>query len=159
MEALISDIEADMTLLKKEIESIKRKLSRLKKEKDPENIDSHIKAIAGSLHSIYSGYENVIERLVRAIDGDIPVGKDYHLMLLKRALNPIKDVRPSIISIGTFRLLDELRTYRHKFRNIYLYLLSAERIIELAQTGLSSFYHFEKDWNLFKGFLTSGARG
>jgi hypothetical protein len=57
MEALIADIDADMSLIKKETESIKRKLSRLKKDKDPENIDSHIKAIAGSLHSIYSGYE------------------------------------------------------------------------------------------------------
>lgn len=45
---------------KKETESIRRKLSRLKKEKDPENIDSHIKSIAGSLHCIYSGYEKDI---------------------------------------------------------------------------------------------------
>ena len=157
MEALIADIDADMSLLKKETESIKRKLLRLKKEKDPENIDSHIKAIAGSLHSIYSGYENIIERMVRAIDGDIPSGKDYHLMLLKRALNPIEGVRPYIISIETFRLLDELRTYRHKFRNIYLYLLSSKRITELAHTGLDSFQHFEKDINAFKKFLISKA--
>lgn len=157
MEALIADIDADMSLIKKEIESIKRKLLRLKKEKDPENIDSHVKAVAGSLHSIYSGYENIIERIVRSIDGDIPCGKDYHLMLLKRALNTIEGVRPSIISIETFRLLDELRTYRHKFRNIYLYLLSAKRITELAHTGLDSFQYFEKDINAFKKFLTSKA--
>ena len=155
MEALIADINADMNLLKKEIGSIQRKLSRLQKEKDPENIDSHIKAIAGSLHSIYSGYENIIERIVRAVDGDIPSGKDYHLVLLKRALNAIKDVRPSIISIETFRLLEELRTYRHKFRNIYLYLLSATRIKELANTGIDSFKLFEQDINGFLKFLSS----
>jgi 3'-phosphoadenosine 5'-phosphosulfate sulfotransferase (PAPS reductase)/FAD synthetase len=155
MEALIADINADMNLLKKEIGSIQRKLSRLQKEKDPENIDSHIKAIAGSLHSIYSGYENIIERIVRAVDGDIPSGKDYHLVLLKRALNAIKDVRPSIISIETFRLLEELRTYRHKFRNIYLYLLSAKRIKELANTGIDSFKLFEQDINGFLKFLSS----
>jgi hypothetical protein len=157
MEALIADIDADISLINKEIESIKRKLLRLKKEKDPENIDSHVKAVAGSLHSIYSGYENIIERIVRSIDGDIPSGKDYHLMLLKRALNTIKDVRPSIISTETFRLLDELRTYRHKFRNIYLYLLSTKRITELAHTGLDSFQHFQKDINAFKKFLISKA--
>ncbi len=155
MEALIADIDADMSLIKKEIESIKRKLSRLKKEKDPENIDSHIKAIAASLHSIYSGYENIIERIVRAIDGDIPSGRDYHLMLLKRALTPIQDVRPFIISIETFRLLDELRTYRHKFTNIYLYLLSAKRIIELAHRGIDSFKTFEQDIKTFLKFLSS----
>lgn len=155
MEALIADINADMNLLKKEIGSIQRKLSRLEKEKDPENIDSHIKAVAGSLHSIYSGYENVIERIVRAVDGDIPSGKDYHLVLLKRALNTIEDVRPFVISIETFRLLEELRTYRHKFRNIYLYLLSAKRIKELAHTGIDSFKLFERDINAFLKFLSS----
>jgi hypothetical protein len=155
VEALIADIDADMSLLKKETESIKRKLQRLKQEKDPENIDSHIKAIAGSLHSIYSGYENIIERIIRAIDGDVPTGRDYHLILLKRAMNPIENVRPQIISTETFRLMDELRTYRHKFRNIYLYLLSAKRITELANTGVDSLLQFEKDINTFKAFLMS----
>jgi len=46
MEALIADIDADMKLLKREIESVKRKLGRLKTEKDRENIDSHHKAVA-----------------------------------------------------------------------------------------------------------------
>jgi len=52
MEALIADMDSDMNLLKKELESIQRKLARLKTEKDPENKDSHNKAIAASLHSI-----------------------------------------------------------------------------------------------------------
>jgi len=55
MEALIVDIDADLEIIRKESDSIKRKLIRLKTEKDHENIDSHIKAIAGSLHSIYTG--------------------------------------------------------------------------------------------------------
>lgn len=79
MEALIADIESDMKLLKKVTESIERKLARLKTEKDRENIDSHNKAIAASLHSIYSGYETVIERIVRAIDGEAPLGTQYHM--------------------------------------------------------------------------------
>jgi hypothetical protein len=155
VEALIADIDADMRLLKKETDSIRKKLTRLDSEKDPENIDSHIKAIAASLHSIYSGYENIIERIIRAIDGDVPVGRHYHLLLLKRATNLMDGVRPPIISIETFRLIDELRTYRHKFRNIYLYLLSPNRVTELAHTGLKSFQSFEHDLDVFKGFLLS----
>lgn len=49
-----------------------------------------------------------METLIADIDGDIPAEKDYHLMLLKRALNPIEYVRPFIISLETFRLLDEI---------------------------------------------------
>ncbi len=155
MEALIADIDADMTLLKKELESIERKLSRLKTEHDRENIDSHNKAIAASLHSLYSGYENIIERIIRAIDGDAPLGSQYHLALLKRSMNPVEGVRPPILSVETFQLLDELRTYRHKFRNIYLYLLSTKRIGDLAQTGIRSFGLFERDIKAFKDFLLS----
>jgi hypothetical protein len=70
-------------------------------------------------------------------------------------LNGIESVRPAVLSVETFRLLDELRTYRHKFRNIYLYLLSAERIIELAKLGIGSFNSFERDINAFKDFLQS----
>jgi Ni,Fe-hydrogenase III large subunit len=155
MEALIADIDADMKLIRKELDGIKRKLLRLKTETDHENIDSHTKAVAASLHSIYSGYENILERIIRAIDGDTPLGTQYHVMLLKRAMNVIDGVRPAILAAETFRLLDELRTYRHKFRNIYLYLLSTGRIVDLAQIGIKSFELFERDINTFKGFLLS----
>lgn len=111
--------------------------------------------MAASLHSLDSGYENIIERIIRAIDGDAPVGRRYHILLLKRAMNPIAGVRPALIATETFRLLDELRTYRHKFRNIYLYLLSPERILTLAQIGMRSFDLFERDMMAFKDFLLS----
>ncbi len=158
MEALIADIDADMTLIGKELAGVSRKLARLKTEKDRENIDSHNKAVAASLHSIYSGYENILERVIRAIDGDAPLGSQYHVLLLKRAMHAIEGVRPPVLSVETFKLLDELRTCRHKFRNIYLYLLSTERIMELAQTGIKSFEAFERDINSFKRFLLSKSR-
>lgn len=155
MEALISDIKSDLILLKKEANSIDRKLKRLRNETDPENVDSHIKAIAGTLHSIYTGCETVLERIIRAIDGDTPLGKDYHLMILRRAITPIENVRPAIISTKIFNKLDELRTYRHKFRNIYLYLLSGKRIKEMAIIGLKLVEDFEKDINKFLEFMTT----
>jgi len=111
--------------------------------------------VAASLHSLDSGYENIIERIIRAIDGDAPVGRRYHILFLKRAMNSIAGVRPALIATETFRLLDELRTYRHKFRNIYLYLLSPERILTLAQIGMRSFDLFERNIMAFKDFLLS----
>jgi len=128
MEALIADIDADMKLLKREVESVKRKLARLKTEKDHENIDSHHKAVAASLHSLYSGYENIIERIIRAIDGDAPVGRQYHILLLKRAMNPIEGVRPALIAAETFGLLDELRTYRQVQEHIPICPLSGKNL-------------------------------
>lgn len=153
MEALIADIYADLEIIKKEVDSIKRKLERLKKEKDPENIDSHIKAVAGSLHSIYTGYESILERIIRAIDGETPLGKDYHLKILRRAITELPNIRPSIISRNTFIILDELRTYRHKFRHIYLYMISPSRIVELANQAIKLHDFFILDIEKFIEFL------
>jgi len=153
MEALIADIKADITYLQKEKNSIMRKLKRLETEKDYENIDSHIKAIAGSLHSIYTGCENILERIIRTIDGDIPLGKDYHSLLLQRAVTEIEGVRPPIITIEIFTKLDEMRAYRHKFRNIYLYLIAPARIIELANEGIALVEKFNTEINEFCSFL------
>ena len=153
MEALIADIKADIEYLIKEKNSIKRKLQRLETEKDYENIDSHIKAIAGSLHSIYTGCENVLERIIHAIDGDIPLGRDYHSLLLHRAIISIENIRPQIITIETYTKLDEMRAYRHKFRNIYLYCIAPNRILELANEGLALVDRFTDDINSFCSFL------
>ena len=155
MEALLADIKSDLTYLQKEKSSIQRKLLRLQSEKDPENIDSHIKAIAGSLHAIYTECENILERVVRTVDGDIPLGKDYHSLFLRRAITTIDAIRPEILSIETYAKLDELRAYRHKFRNIYLYLIAPARIIDLAQEGIALVDQFHNDIDVFCAFLSS----
>jgi len=153
MEVLIADIQSDLAYLQKEKNSIQRKLKRLDTEKDFENIDSHIKAIAGSLHSIYTGCENILERIVRAVDGDIPLGKDYHSLLLRRAITSIDSVRPPIITLEMYTKLDELRAYRHKFRNVYLYCITPARIIELANEGIVITDKFVEEINVFCDFL------
>ena len=92
------DIENELKFISKEIETLRRKKERIKSEKDPENIDSHNKAIALTLHSIYTGYEKILEILVKGIDGDVPTAFGYHAALLKRATYSIPNVRPEIIS-------------------------------------------------------------
>lgn len=153
MEPLIVDIENELKFISREVEILKRKRKRAEEDKDPENIDSHIKAIALTLHSIYSGYEKIIEMLVKGLDGDIPTAKEYHTALLKRATYEIPDVRPAIISEDTYHLLNTLRAYRHKLRRIYTYLISPKKVIQLSESAVKSFELFERDWAILKGFL------
>jgi len=91
VEALIVDVESELKFISREIETLKRKRERLKDERDTENIDSHIKAIALTLHSIYTGYEKIVEILIKGIDGDLPTAIDYHTALLKRATYEIPE--------------------------------------------------------------------
>jgi hypothetical protein len=150
VEALIADVENELKFIAREIETLKRKKERLKHERDPENIDSHNKAVALTLHSIYTGYEKILELLIKGIDGDVPTAIDYHTALLKRATYELPDVRPKIIAEETFNLLNMLRAYRHRLRRIYTYLISPDRILQLSDVAVRSFDFFNKDWEIFK---------
>lgn len=153
MEALIIDVENEIKFISKEIDALKRKKKKLKNETDPENIDSHIKAIALTLHSIFTGYEKILEILIKGIDGDLPTAIDFHTALLKRATYKIPDVRPPIISEETFTQLNMLRAYRHKLRRIYTYLISADKVVNLTDTAINSLRLFINDWGIFKKYL------
>lgn len=153
MEALLVDVENELRFISKEIDILKRKKEKINVEKDPENLDSHIKAIALTLHSIYTGYEKILEIIVKGIDGDVPTAVDYHTALLKRASYAIPEVRPEIISEETFSLFNVLRGYRHKLRRIYTYLISPERILRLTDTAIKSFELFNRDWERLKNYL------
>jgi hypothetical protein len=155
MEGLIIDVENELKFISKEIEGLKKKKERAENEKDAENVDSHIKAIALTLHSIYTGFEKILEILIKGIDGDIPTATDYHTALIKRATYSIPNVRPPIISEETFDLLNVLRAYRHKLRRIYTYLISTKKVINLADTATKCFDLFNKDWESFKDHLLS----
>lgn len=153
MEALLVDVENELRFISKEIDILKRKKERINGEKDPENLDSHIKAIALTLHSIYTGYEKILEIIIKGIDGDVPTAVDYHTALLKRASYSIPNVRPEIISEETFSLLNVLRGYRHRLRRIYTYLISPEKILRLTDTAIKSFELFNRDWERLKNYF------
>ena len=153
MEALIVDVENELDFISREIETLKKKKAKIRTEKDPDNLDSHVKAIALMLHSIYSGYEKVLEILIKGIDGDTPAATDYHTALLKRATYEIPNVRPRIISEESFQLLNTLRAYRHKLRRIYTYLISPPKILNLTDAAIHSYDLFKSDWEKLKGYL------
>ena len=155
MEALIIDVENELKFIFKEIEVLKKKKQRAENDKDAENVDSHIKAIALTLHSVYTGYGKILEILIKGIDGDIPTAIDYHTALIKRATYAIPNVRPQIISEETFNLFNVLRAYRHKLRRIYTYLISPKKVINLTDAAIKCFDLFNRDWEIFKKQLIS----
>ena len=57
-----------------------------------------------------------------------PSGDLWHRDLLKQMSHEKKDVRPAIISGGSFASLDELRRFRHLVRNVYTFNLAPEKV-------------------------------
>ena len=76
-------------------------------------------AIGAMLHNCFGAMESALERLVEAVDGSLPTGRNYHLELIRRAAAPVPEVRPAIISAALAADLQQLRQYRHAFRHAY----------------------------------------
>ena len=152
MLAIFLDVQNEILEITREFEVMQRKIQRFESAGDIEDKDSHIRAIAGCIHGIYSGMEKILKDLINHIDGVLPTGDDWHIQLLRRAKYPNEGVRPAMISEATFQSLDTLRGFRHVFRGRYHTNLIPELIIERANETLKAYPRFIDD---IKHFQTS----
>ena len=88
----------------------------------------YIDSVALNLHGFYSGLERIFELIARHVDENIQSGDMWHRDLLKQMSQEQKDLRPAVISIGSFSSLDELRRFRHLVRNVYTFNLVPEKV-------------------------------
>jgi hypothetical protein len=105
-------------------------------------------AVGSMLHNCYGAIEAALERLIVAVDGSLPSGRDYHAEVIRRAATPVPDVRPAMISDALAADLQRLRQFRHVFRYAstgYDYDRAAEnvpvavRAVDLVATELGTF--------------------
>jgi hypothetical protein len=92
-------------------------------------------ALALALDRAYTALESILERIVRTLEGDIPVGPDWHRALLHNASLDIPGVRPPLLRPTTIAAADHLRRFRHLLRHAYAAELDADRLDTLARTG------------------------
>jgi hypothetical protein len=90
-----------------------------------------LSALAGMLHSFYSGIENIFKRISLEMGRELPKGEIWHRHLLENMVQPTS-AHPGVISIT---LKDKLRIYlefRHVFRQAYTFQLRWEKMAELV---------------------------
>ena len=83
-------------------------------------------AIGYYLHSFYNGCENVFRTVARFFENDLGP-QTWHSDLLKRMKLDIPGYRPAVIDETLYRLLDDFRGFRHKFRHSYSFELDWEK--------------------------------
>lgn len=150
MLAIFLDVQNEILEIAGELETMRRKMRRYELANDPEDRDSHMRAIAGCIHGIYNGMEKILKDLVSHIDGELPTGDDWHIQILRRAKYPNEGVRPAILSEMTFTRLDALRGFRHVFRGRYHTNLIPDLVIERADATLKTFPGFVEDIKRFE---------
>ena len=62
-----------------------------------------LRGIGSILHDFYTGIEQLLEHIASELDGDIPVGADWHAQLLGRMTSVIESVRPAVLELRPSR--------------------------------------------------------
>jgi len=90
-----------------------------------------LRGLASVFHDFYTAVEKIMEIVAREIDEKMPAGNNWPRDLLRQMTLDVASVRPCLFSAPTAEMLDEFRSFRHVFRNVYGFNLSAERLYSL----------------------------
>lgn len=93
-------------------------------------------ALGYTLHNLYGVMENACYRIAKFFENGLSASS-WHRDLLERMRLEIPDLRPAFLSKEEFLLLDELRAFRHVFRNLYNRPLDPQRL-ELVQAKVGT---------------------
>jgi hypothetical protein len=138
-----------------EIESINRLRSELASA--PAGDDTFALRARGSiLHDFYTGVERVFVRLAEEINGGVPRGDQWHRQLVQDMAIAIPDVRPAVISTALAEELGEFLRFRHVFRNVYGFVLQADRLGSLQKKMPGVLEWFVTEIRVFLAWLTGG---
>jgi len=117
-----SEIEAQISL----IEEIYRKIEERKK--GIEKSKSKLESLAYQLHNLYCAFEDSFKIVADFFDNTVEEKGRYHAELLRRMSIFIRGIRPALLSDEAYRLLDNLRAFRHFFRHAYSYEIELRKI-------------------------------
>lgn len=100
-------------------------------------------ALAATLHSFYTGLENIFKRVTLELDGAPVRGEAWHRDLLLRMKAPTESHTALLPENLHDTLLDYLR-FRHVFRNAYSFNLEWQKMAPLVLRLNESFQEVEK---------------
>ena len=93
-------------------------------------------AIAYLLHNLYTAIENYMLRIAKHFENTLE-DSSWHRELIERMKIEIPGLRPAVITSDLEEPLDELRRFRHVFRNVYKSALKPSRVNEVSEIAAS----------------------
>ena len=90
-------------------------------------------ALAFEVERFYTAVESLLARVLRALDGDVPSGSNWHLELLRAACVEVEGCRPAVVSRAVENDLRELLKFRHLTRHGYEREPQLVRMLEHAE--------------------------
>jgi hypothetical protein len=115
------------------------------------SVSSEIVESAGYwVHNLYSAFEDLFKIVAGFWENDAGSNGEFHISLLRRMLVSIEGIRPPLLSEESYRLLNELRGFRHVFRYAYSYGLDKDRVSSLLDKTLEREGLLRDDLEIFR---------
>lgn len=131
--------------LRRLLVGIQTLLSRCR-EATPDEIE--LSALAATLHSFYTGVENIFKRVSVELDGQPVVGDRWHRDLLLRMKAPARN-RPALLSSELHDVLLDYLRFRHVFRSAYSFDLDWRKMSPLVLRFEETFQQLEREFDTF----------
>lgn len=152
LKELVSRIHQELDEIRHVLARINEGWERARRSND----DYYVDGVALNLHGFYAGFERIFVRIAEVIDGDLPQGETWHLLLLQQMLDEVPNVRPAVISTEAGNMLNEYRGFRHIVRNVYTYKLDPSKVGKLVHSAQTTFTKLNAELLAFASFLEQG---
>jgi len=155
---------ASIAILKANLEADRQDIEKLYahlRTYTVEMLTDQEKTIAASyyLNNLYSAFENICLNVARTFENQIDDRSQWHSTLhstlLKRMTLDIEGIRPKLWSDRSYQDLNELRRFRHVFRNAYTIDLDPQRIAIVLGQAQRLYTLYRSDLDQFRAFLDS----
>ena len=114
--------------------------------------DPIVAAVSFEIHNYYCVSENLMRRVATAFENALDP-REWHRQLLSRMSLEIEAVRPALIDAALRQKLDELRKFRHFFRNAYDRRLDPLRVAEVLEDCMEVHRAWIPSIQRFQGWL------
>lgn len=115
--------------------------------------DFYLDSVALNLHGFYSGLERIFALIAEIIDGSLPQGENWHLLLLQQMTEEKPHLRPAVISELVEKRLNEFRGFRHVVRNVYTYRFDPAKVEKLVRSAPEVYAQLKAELQAFAAFL------
>lgn len=119
---------------------------------EPQNSET-IVYLGYFLHNLYCAFEDLFKEVAKTFENQVEDPSRYHRELLKRMTIEVPLIRPNLLSKEGYKVLDELRRFRHTFRHAYTYELDTHRVRDLKLRLLSYVDSIIYDMDRFEDYL------
>lgn len=122
---LRAELERDLAALEKIVKENLQAVQRIE-QGARESLD--YAALGYTIHNVYCLMENSFLRIAKFYENSLEK-ESWHRDLLWRMTLNIPGFRPALLNEETASLIDELRSFRHVFRNLYQIGIKPEKVM------------------------------